>query len=148
MSTRLTLLFVCDRSYLYSNLIEEFRTADFQVLIARNLAQAKSALLARSINFIVLCHDWTRDDRPLAASLKGAAPQVPVFLFTDQEETRLPADIDSVWRVDLRDELLTRGMAVFFRRLFSPREASLRPSLVVGGAAPPLFVGLRANGSR
>lgn len=146
MSTRLTLLFVCDRSYLYSNFIEEFRAADFQVPIARNLEQAKSALLARSISGVVLCHDWSRDDRPLAAALKRTAPDVPVFLLTDQEQPRLAADIDCIWRSDLRDEVLTRGMAVFFRRLFSPRDASLRPSLVVGGAAP-FFVGVRANGS-
>src|SRR5579863_1239286 len=142
MSTRLTLLFVCDRSYLYSKFIEEFRAADFQVPIARNLAQAKSALLARSISGVVLCHDWSRDDRPLAASLKRTAPQVPVFLLTDQVQPRLPADIDCIWRSDLRDEVLIRGMAVFFRRLFSPSDAALRPSLVVGGVFP-LFGGIR-----
>lgn len=143
MSTRLTLLFVCDRSYMYSAFIEEFRAADFQVLIARNLAQARSALLARSISCVVLCHDRSRDDRPLAASLKRMAPHVPVFLLTDQKQP-LPADVDAVWRSDLRDQTLTRGMAVFFRQLLGPREVSLKPSLVVDGATL-FFVGVRAN---
>ena|ERR1700757_4131409 len=145
MSTRLTLLFVCDRSYLYSTFIEEFRAADFQVLIARNLAQAKSALLARAVSCVVLCHDCSRDDRPLAASLKRMAPHIPVFLLTDRQQS-MSSDIDSIWRSDLRDEVLTRSMAVFFRHLFGPRDVSLRPSLVLNGA-PRFFVGVQANGS-
>ena len=145
MSSRLTLVFVCNQSYLYSRFIDEFRAAGFQVLIARSLTQARSILLTRSVAGSVLCHDCSRDDRSLAAPLKGLAPHLPVFLLTDREQS-LPASVDCIWRSELGDEAATRGMAVFFRHIFSPREESNRPSLVVGSPAP-FFVGVRANGS-
>jgi len=145
MSTRLTLLFICDRSYLYSTFIDEFRAADFQVVVARTLTHAKSLLLTRPLSGVVLCHDCSRDDRPQAGPLKRLAPHLPVFLLTDQEQS-LPADIDCVWRSDLGDEVLTRGMAVFFRHIFNLRDTSRRPSLVIGGSVP-FFAGIRANGT-
>ena len=145
MSTRLTLLFICDRSYLYSSFINEFRAADFQVLIARNLTLAKSILLTRPLDGVVLCHDCSRDDRPQAGPLKRLAPRVPIFLLTDQEQSR-HADIDCVWRSDLGDKVLTRGMAVFLHHILNLRDASRRLSLVIGGTVP-FFAGVRANGS-
>ena len=145
MSSRLTLLFVSNQSHLYSTFIDEFRGADFQVLIARNLVQAKSLLLTHYPSGIVLCHDCSRDDRTLAGPLKRIAPHLPVFLLTNREQPRV-ADIDCVWRSDLDDDVLTRGMAVFFRHLFSPQATIQRPTLVLDGGAP-FLVGVRANGS-
>jgi Orn/Lys/Arg decarboxylase, N-terminal domain len=146
MSSRLTLLFVCDQSDVYSSLIDEFRAAEFQVLLARSLAQAKSTLLARSVCAIVLRHDGLCDDRALASSLKRMAPDIPVFLLTDQQQP-LPADVDSIWRSAFGDPVITRGMAVFFRQLFNPRQSGLRPELVAGGVGSVL-VGVTANGSQ
>lgn len=145
MSSRLTLLFVCNHPHLYSNFVNEFRAAEFQVFLARNLGQAKSVLLTHSPSGIVLCHDCSRDDRTVATPLKRMAPHLPVFLLTDQEQP-LPTDVDCLWRSDLTDQVLIRGMAVFFRHLFSPREVSHKPSLVLDATAP-FFVGVRANGT-
>jgi hypothetical protein len=136
---------LCDQPHLYSNFIAEFRAADFQVLTARSLAQAKAVLLTRSVKAIVLCHDSARDDRPLAPPLKRMTPQVPVFLLTDRAQA-LPAEVDSIWLSDLRDEVVTRGMAVFFRHIFNLRQPVLRPSLVPEGVGS-FFVGVTANGS-
>lgn len=119
MHARLTLIFICDRSETYQAFLSEFRSADFRVLVARNLTQAKSLLLEGSADAIIIRHDDARDDRVLAAKLKRIAPRVPVFLITNQAQKPQP-NIDSVWRGDLGDTVVTRGMAMFFRHLFKP----------------------------
>jgi hypothetical protein len=133
MSSRLTLLFVGDQSQRYSPFLAEFQSANFQVLIARSIRQAKAILLTRSISVIALCHDGDRDDRKLAAQLKRITPGVPIFLLTNQEQPR-PADIDSIWRFEPGDEAVTRGMAVFCRNLFQPDHAFRRAALALSGA--------------
>jgi hypothetical protein len=145
MSTRLTLLFLCDQAGPYARFIEEFRAADFQVLVARSLAHAKAILITRSANGIVLGQDFTRDGRDLATELKRIAPDTPIFLLTGQEQTR-PVDVDSVWRAEMDDEVAARGMAQFFRHLLHPRQKSLRPRLVLGGV-PSFLVGVITSSS-
>lgn len=145
MSTRLTLLFLCDQAGSYARFIEEFRAADFQVLVARSLAQAKAILLSRSVIAIVLSQDCTRHERALATPLKRIAPTLPIFLLTNQEQPR-PVDVDAIWRSEMDDEVVTRGMAQFFRHLFHPRHQSRRPTLVLGGLQS-FIVGVRAGSS-
>jgi len=119
MDASLTLLFICDRPHTYETFISEFRSADFRVLIARNLTQAKATLLSGSVHAVVIRHDDGHDDRPLAAKLKRIAARLPVFLITNQAQLPQP-NIDSVWRGDFGDEVVTRGMATFFRHLLKP----------------------------
>lgn len=145
MSTRLTLLFLCDHAGSYACFIEEFRAAEFQVLVARSLAGAKAILLSRSVNAIVLGQDCTRGEHALATQLKRIAPTVPVFLLTNQEQPR-PVDVDSIWRSEIDDQVATRGMAQFFRHLFHPRHESRRPTLVLG-SLHSFIVGVRASSS-
>lgn len=135
MSSVVTLLFLCDQPHLYPEFQRQFRAAEFQMPVARNLAQAKAVLLSRSVKGIVLLHDSSRDDRPLAAQLKRISPLTPIFLVTDQEQPR-PADIDAVWRATLDDEVVARGMAVFFRQLFRTTLLTAQPR--------PMLVGLEA----
>jgi hypothetical protein len=143
MTSAVTLLFLCDQPHLYPEFLRQFRAAEFQMPVARNLAQAKAVLLSRSVKGIVLLHDSSRDDRPLAAQLKRMSPHTPIFLLTDQEQPR-PADIDAVWRAALDDETVARGMAVFFCQLFRTRPSPPQPRpLLVGLDA--LFPGIRAN---
>jgi|SRR5271166_1079964 len=144
MDSRLTLLFVCNQSHLYPVVLAEFKSAGFQVLIARNASQAKAVVLARSVEAFVLCHDRYRDDRGLAPQLKRIAPGVPIFLFTDQQQP-LPGDVDSIWRFEPGDEVVTRGVAVFCRNLFKPTPAFRRAAPALGAVAPAF--GVRANDS-
>jgi hypothetical protein len=139
MNSRLTLLFVCDQSQFYSAFLTEFESADFQVLIVRGPARAKSILLVRSVNAIILCHNQHHDNRALAPQLKRIAPSVPVFLLTDQPQSRA-TDIDSVWRFDSSDPVVMRGMAIFCRNLFSPTPAFCRSAFALGVAATVLAV--------
>ena len=139
MNSRLTLLLVCDQSDFFSAVLTEFRSADFQVLNARNIARAKAILLTRSVNAIVLCHDGLRDDRALAPQLKRVAPGKPIFLLTDREQPR-PDDIDSIWRFETSDEVVTRAMAVFCRNLFRPTPAFRRSTGAVDAVARVLAI--------
>jgi hypothetical protein len=143
MSSRLTLLFLCDQSHLYSDFIEKFGDAGFQVLIARSLVQAKTVLLARAVDFVVLRHDCSRDDRVLAGPLKRIAPGTAIYLFTDQAQAR-PDDIDLIWRAEVGDEDATRAMAMLLRSLLQPRQASRAAAVLTG--IDSLFVGARADG--
>ena len=145
MGTRLTLLFLCDHAGSYVRFIQEFRAADFQVMVARSLAHAKAILLSRSVVAIVLGQDCTRREGALATQLKRIAPTLPIFLVTNQEQPR-PVDVDAIWRAEMDDEVVTRGMAQFFRHLFHPRHESRRPTLVLGGLQS-FIVGVRAGGS-
>ena len=145
MNSRLTLLFLCDHAEHYAGFVEEFKAAEFQVLIARNLGHAKALLLSRAVNLIVLRHDCSCDDRQLAIPLKRVAPELPIFLLTDQAQPR-PADIDSIWRWQVGDEVVTRGMARFFRHLLQTDPSSRRPAPVLVGINS-FFAGSRAHGS-
>jgi len=119
MNSRLTLLFVNDQPHLYLNLLAEFRSANFQVLIARKDRQAKAVIRTRSVNAIILLHDVHGDDRVLAPQLKRITPGIPIFLFTDYPQP-LPAAVDSVWRYKHGDAVVAHSMAVFCRNLFKP----------------------------
>lgn len=119
MNSRLTLLFVSDQSDLYLEFLAEFRSANFQVLTARNVRQAKAALLTRSVDAVILLHDVRCDHRGLAPQLKRIMPGVRIFLFTHYPQP-LPAAVDSIWRYEHGDAIVTHGMAVFCRNLFQP----------------------------
>jgi len=133
-------MFVCDQAELYANFVTEFKWAGFQVLPARNLAHAKSLLLSRRIDGVVIRHDDQADDRTLAARLKRITPHVPVFLLTDREQPSLQSDIESIWRGDFTDPLVARGMAMFFRQYLTLRlaNADRRP---IGPVLLPFLVG-------
>jgi hypothetical protein len=130
MKASSTLLFLCDRAQQYEVFLSEFRTAEIRILIARNLTQAKSMLLSKPADGIVIRHDGAADDRSLAVKLKRIAPRTPVFLITDQKQ-QPQAAIDLVWRGELTDRTVARGMALFFRHLFRPCDPSraLQPAL-------------------
>ena len=146
MNSRLTLLFVCNQANLYSNFISEFGSAGFQVLLARNLTQAKAMLLSRPVNAVLLRHDCTGDDRALAPQLKRIAPQLSVYLLTDQQQ-RPPRGVDSVWSWKTPDVTVARGMAILFRQLFTPRAVSAGVRLVPD-EREHRFVAIRANGTQ
>lgn len=112
MSSRLTLLFLCDQAHSYSHFISEFRSVHLQVLVARNIAQAKAILLGHPVDGIMLRHHGQCDDRPLATKIKRITPRIPIFLLTEHEQPK-HADIDAVWRGELGDSVVARGMAAF-----------------------------------
>ena len=122
MKASSTLLFLCDRAQQYEVFISEFRNAEIRILIARNLDQAKSMLLSKPADGIVIRHDSAADDRSLAVKLKRIAPRTPVFLITDQKQ-QPQAAINSIWRGELNDRLVARAIALLFRHLFQPNDA-------------------------
>lgn len=136
MSFRSTLLFLCDRPEQYDVFLAQFRFAGFQLVIARNLAQASSLLQGRRVDGIVLRHNAVADDRPLASRFKRLVSRVPVFLLTDQSQPR-PDDVDTIWRGDLGDPVVMRGMAMVFRQLLTSHIAQAGDSSRV--VSSPVF---------
>ncbi len=131
MSSRLTLLFVCDEADLYSVLISAFVSAEFQLLLARSSSQAKGILMKRPVDAILIRHDANRDDRQIATQLKRVTPRIPVFLLTDQPQQR-QADIECIWRADIEDMVVTQAMAMFFRTFLKPSTLSGRGQPMLG----------------
>jgi hypothetical protein len=122
MKASSTLLFICDQVQQYEVFVSEFKSAEIRILIARNLTQAKTMLLGKPSDGIVIRHDSAADDRPLAAKLKRIAPRTPVFLITDQKQQPLAA-VDSIWRGELNDRVVARAIALLFRHLFQASQA-------------------------
>jgi len=146
MSSRLTLLFLCDQADSYAAFLSEFSSASFQVLIARNIAQAEAFLQRQNVDGIMLRHDCHRDDRPLADKIKHITPRIPIFLLTDLEQPK-HANIDSVWRAELGDTVVARAMAVFLGGYLQSARLS-RPGkrMLVENAFPFAFLGSRPQG--
>ena len=146
MSSRLTLLFLCDQADSYAAFLAEFHSANFQVLLARNVAQAEAVLQRQTVDGVMLRHDYLRDDRPLAAKIKRITPRIPVFLLTELEQPK-HADIDSVWRAELGDTVVARAMAVFLGGYLQSASLS-RPGkrMLVENAFPFAFLGSRPVG--
>ena len=145
MSSRLTLLFVCDQPELYPAFISAFDSQEFEIVIARNPARAKVTLVSRNIDAVVIRHDRHRDDRGLARRLRSAAPQTPVFLLTDQPQPAGQPDVDAVWRAETADEPVSRAMAVLLRQ-FLKLSRGARASKLVPERTNPLFPRLRPEG--
>jgi hypothetical protein len=135
MSSRSTLVFLCQDPKRYGNFIAEFSSAGFDLLLAHDLTQARSHLVRGRADAIVVRHDGLADDRVLAPKLKSIAPRVPIFLVTDQEQPGQQPDIDAVWRGDFTDDVIARCMAVFFERHLAPHDGK--------GAPRPLASSLR-----
>jgi len=113
MTSSLTLLFVRDRAE-YPVFLSELRAADFEVLTARSVTQAKSLLLTRRVDAVILRHDGVVDDRPLASTLKRIAPQASIFLLSDETQPR-PDEIDAILRGDFGDAVIVRAVAALCR---------------------------------
>jgi len=55
---------------------------------------------------------------------------MPIFLITDEAQPRQDA-IDSIWRAEIGDDVVTHAMATFFKQYFRPSRFA-RSGKVVG----------------
>jgi len=127
MSARLTLLLLCDPSELPSLFLAALAAADFQLLFAQHVEHATSILSSLIVDAILIGLGSALG----AAELKRAAPRTPTILLSS-ESRALDAQggIDSVCRADLKDEVVARAVAVFFRQsllLGRPQKNALLP---------------------
>jgi hypothetical protein len=117
MSARLTLLILCDQTEPESIFISAFVSAEFQVLVARHIEYAKVLLSNLAVDAIMILQKDNRNDGLTGSALKLLAPETPVILCRNGmvRQGAYPG-VDSVLRADFQDEVVARGVAIFFRQ--------------------------------
>lgn len=127
MSSRLTLLFVCDQRELYPVLTSALESADFRLVVARDKEQANGILKEVVVDAVLIQQAETRSGRSICAALKRQSPRTPILLFADEDQRpEAYPGIYSVLHADAHDEILTRAVALFLRQSLD-------------GSAPPLI---------
>lgn len=126
MSSRLTLLFVCDHRELYPVLTSAIESAEFSLLTAGNKEQADSILKEATVDAVLIQQSEVRRGRSICAALKRQSPRTPILLFAaeDQQPESYPG-IYSVLHADAQDEVLARAIAVFLRRCLDSSHSDL-----------------------
>ena len=117
MSSRLTLLFVCDQRELYPVLTSALESADFRLLVARDKEQADRILKEVLVDVVLIQLAEIRSGRSICAALKRQIPRTPILLFADEDQRpEAYPGIYSVLHADAQDEILTRALALFLRQ--------------------------------
>jgi PleD family two-component response regulator len=128
MSSRLTLLFVCDRRELYPVLTSALEWADFRLVVARDKEQANSILKEVVVDAVLIQQAETRLGRSTCAALKRQLPRTPILLFADEDQRpEAYPGIYSVLHADAQDAVLTRAVAVFLRQSLDGSQTCLGP---------------------
>ncbi len=117
MSSRLTLLFVCNERELYPVLTSALESADFHLVVARDKDQANSILKQVVVDAVLIQQSAHRSGRSICAALKRQSPRTPILLFADEDQQpEAYPGIYSILHADAHDEILTRAVAVFLRQ--------------------------------
>ena len=126
MRSRLTLLFLCDRSQPYTLFLSALEAAGFKVIVAHRPEQAKEYLSSRAVDAIIIHHPGLDDIAPVTATLKRLAPRAPILRVNHRGEAPQPG-VDATFFVDLQDEVLTHAVALFLMQSLagpSPRQVA------------------------
>lgn len=117
MSSRLTLLFVCNERELYPVLTSALESADFHLVVARDKDQANGILKQVVVDAVLIQQSANRSGRSICAALKRLSPRTPILLFAgeDQRPEAYPG-IYSILHADAHDEILTRAVALFLKQ--------------------------------
>lgn len=117
MSSRLTLLFVCNERELYPVLTAALESADFHLVVARDKDQANGILKQITVDAVLIQQSEGRSGRSICVALKRQIPRTPILLFADEDQRpEAYPGIYSVLHADAHDEILTRAVAVFLRQ--------------------------------
>jgi len=129
MSSRLTLLFVCNERELYPVLTSALESANFHLVVASDKDQANGILKQVVVDAVLIQQSANRSGRSMCAALKRQSPRTPILLFADEnQQPEAYPGIYSVLHADAHDEVLTRAVAVFLRQsLDSSPEALVTP---------------------
>jgi len=129
MSSRLTLLLICEERERYPVLISALQSAEFD-LITADTPEAAMPLLGQDSVDAMLVHPRKSLARPAYVALKRRAPRAPILLFdVDDQPTEKGQGLYSVVHVNVQDDVLVHAVAVFLRESLvlsqSPRSAEL-----------------------
>jgi PleD family two-component response regulator len=117
MSSRLTLLFVCNERELYPVLTSALESANFHLVVARDKDQANGILKQVVVDAVLIQQGASRSGTSICAALKRQSPRTPILLFADENQQPEPyPGIYSILHADAHDELLTRAVAIFLRQ--------------------------------
>ncbi len=125
MSSRLTLLFVCNERELYPVLTSALESAGFHLVVASDKEQANGILKQVVVDAVLIQQSESHSGRSICASLKRQIPRTPILLFAneDQQPEAYPG-IYSILHADADDEVLTRALAIFLRQSLNSSQAS------------------------
>ncbi len=131
MSSRLTLLFVCNERELYPVLTSALESADFHLVVARDKDQANGILKQVVVDAVLIQQGKSSSGRSICAALKRQIPRTPILLFADEDQQpEAYPGIYSILHADAHDEILTRAVAVFLRQSLdgSPEDQMTSPA--------------------
>jgi|SRR5208282_5545536 len=117
MSSRLTLLFVCDAAEDCSPFRAPLRADNDRLLVGHRTEDTKMLLSGEPVDAIIIHQDHLQDGCSVVGELKRAAPRTPVMLLRTDKQCKgiKPPGIVAVCCADLRDEKLVKAMWMFFR---------------------------------
>ena len=117
MSSRLTLLFVCNECERYPVLTSSLESAGFHLVVAGDKEQANNILKQVTVDAVLIQQSENGSGRSICATLKRQIPRTPILLFADEDQQpEAYPGIYTILHADAHDEILTRALAIFLRQ--------------------------------
>lgn len=138
MSSRLTLLILCDQMELHPLLISALEAADFRVVRASRKEQATKLLADLDVDAVIVDQSASHTGVSICPALKRVSPQTPILIFAgENQHTQSYPGIYSVLHADPSDELLARAIAMFLRESLRTSPGKQRRQLRKNSALRP-----------
>lgn len=135
MSSRLTLLLVCNRTKDYSALITSLGSANFRLTLAETAHEVTELLSSHTVSAILVDQRNARLARSTYRALQQLDTRPPVLMLADGNDAMPRASRGGrqlVLHSDPADEVLTQAVAAFLRHTLSGVGDIMRFKNVVG----------------
>ena len=138
MSSRLTLLLICEGCERYPLLISALQSAEFDLITADTPETAMLALGQSSVDAMLIRPGGSSVNRPAYVALKRRAPRAPILLFdVGAQITEKGQGLYSVIHVNVQDDVLVRAVAVFLRESLLLAQSAHAAEMAARTAARP-----------
>ncbi|MCC5652568.1 response regulator [Nostoc sp. XA013] len=115
--TQNLLLIISNEQQVVEELIEEAENQKIQIKVATNLTAARSIISSLNPHVVLLDIDIEKDSLKLIRELSQRTPQIPVLVFTEQNNFS-----DACGGLRLRLEVARSGGRAFLQKSMSPNE--------------------------
>ena len=134
MSSRLTLLFLCDDYEVECPFIPALQAAGFRLVVPGQLEEAFFRLNQHQVDAIAVHRSDLGRNPALTSVLKAMGRKSPVLLLTGKSSAPAikPPGVDAIFCADARDESVVRAVAVFLRCLLSRKSPNPADELLSG----------------
>jgi hypothetical protein len=120
MSTRFSLVFVCDNAAARSVFCDDLRETGLRVHAVHNTESAVLCSYNEPVDGVLIYHDDVRLGSTIACGMKPLFPNTPVVLISTGLETMAPSSgIDAVCYSNSLDGETSQVIAMLFRELLS-----------------------------